>query len=591
MKSDELESAVAPSRTLFSQVMPILAVHGQLPHFYEHELRPTLKALEAFVSVDTFVIHMIGRQIKYVVESISRGAVVPKLFRFELPPVVDPVIHEVYANVRRLSYDLLASCSIFNASNVDEIEERMRSRLEDANTFHFVDDAERMEANLENLAATEPQASFTALRHNPRNDVFLSIAFAHLGESQSIILDLFPNHSLPFKWSQLFSEGHGATFFRSIHEAFGIGIVAHTPDLTPDLTVRSLRAFLEILFHLSESKEMQTIRDRRAIEISIANFLRGTGPSPTIEPSRVAALDKWRPAHRLLGSFSLYPLIPPLSDTPPATTVLLTAHLRSDTKEFLSLFLLLSSGIRVPYVFSPFPLMETRWTLLSNLITALLKRAPWNHSKGQQLLAIPSVTLPNGFVLSQTSGEPLANVACLRDLVQAFEAVTNGGVLPEPHHQYRSICESKRDFCDWFWHFGVCFGGLAAVQLALKIDCPNPLSVIIDEKSANMQLCGLEESKSHEEYAFPRMCGKIQTYLDGRAIAGTVQRGMITAGNCMDAWKRRFSLYHQSLFGQDVQTVERFAILKRDVGEVYRDIEDVLHLASECQNVFVIPWI
>jgi hypothetical protein len=210
-------------------------------------------------------------------------------------------------------------------------------------------------------------------------------------------------------------------------------------------------------------------------------------------------------------------------------------------------------------------------------------------------LSIQSVILPCGFVLSQTSGIPLADVSCLVDLLSVSSTIGGENTeFPMKRHNYRSVIDSKQAYADWFWHFGVHFGSLAAVQLAFALDCPNPLSIVIDEKNANLQFCSLDASKGHPEFQFPRICGKLRRYVDGRVMAESIQRGMMTAGNCLEAWKVRFALQHRNVFGYEFEGIERLgklSVLKRDVDEVCKEIQELLKAAGECQSLFIVPWI
>jgi hypothetical protein len=234
--------------------------------------------------------------------------------------------------------------------------------------------------------------------------------------------------------------------------------------------------------------------------------------------------------------------------------------------------------------------METRWRLFSALLTSLFKRSPQNHSRSTGLLSIPSVALPSGFFLSQTAGKPLADSASLAVLLRACALAR----LPESPPPLPACRAAKRDFCGWFWHFGVHFGALTAVQLAVGLDCPDPLCVAVDENSANLAFASIGGSLGRSEFAFPRMRGRLAHYTAVRGFSGAVQRGMIAAGNCLSAWEAEFRLHFTNVFGgrfEGGERLRRFSVLGRDVDAVRRDIEAVIRAARECEDPFVVPWI
>jgi hypothetical protein len=377
--------------------------------------------------------------------------------------------------------------------------------------------------------------------------------------------------------------------FQSIPDPFTIITVQRATDLTVDLVTRNIRLFLGSLAEITSSEKMSRIVERRSVECAFVQFFRGELRElvDAVE-SAVDILGETVTDSLFVGSFSLDHIPAPLYNDSTGSAMMMTASCPSHDSEYVSLAILLSNGVRVPYVLAPFTICESKLSLFNDIATKLLRKSPASHSRFHLMPSAPSVTIAGGFTLTQTAGHPLVATGCVRQLLDAYQ----GDFVSKPRCTVR--VRGRKELMDWFDHFGVRFGSICLLQIGLGLDCFDPFVLSIDECRASVLFRSVAESGGHPEFQFPRLVGRIGELVDDYMLNGPVKHAVLSTATCFTYWRRQFGFHFGNIFGKEFDGFERiskFSVVENETGEACAEFEKLIQAAGDCDSPFIIPWI
>ncbi|OHT10336.1 hypothetical protein TRFO_20475 [Tritrichomonas foetus] len=628
------------------KVLELLNIEPQNSKFYSENFAPILERANYFATVENFASLMIIRQCKFFISALSAGQknVNTKLFSYTLSPIFEPRFHKIYADARNKMREILtqppnssSSTSQINPQ-YEKFEKEHSKNLRKSKYYHFY---ENIVNNLQTLVISckpTKENVMNGLRRNNKSDIFISAAISIYENIFEDFPKMFSSTDrVPFKWSQLIAETIGSKnkngISQIIHQSYRC---LYIDDLEiNDMTTRNIRSFIQNLKFAVNSSKMKLMKEKYEIEKELVTKFKNHEEisNEIIEKSHMLLdNDQNNENSILIKSFTVQPLQPPLySNVNDQLQIFsVSLYLKNVENFYTSIVALLSNGVTISYILSPFIPIETRLgTFFSVITSSILQKSPSCYTRAQKMFHFPSISIGDGFYLSQTSAEPLAAISQLQNLLtiinhtrflslSAYNTGESVGVnesfdkseVDEKIEEMIKMKEMKfnystqKELCDWFWHFGVRFSALSAIQILNNYEILNPYNLMFDNVNAAVTLMSEAEKvcdkngESDKINILFRFCGKIGQIFDGPMAFGPFSYGLMSFSNCVSFNAQRFRFFNETILMKETEKVNeemtrlnQFSTIRKDVDEVRFEIGNLIQKSMENKSIYSIPWI
>lgn len=493
------------------------------------------------------------------------------------------------------------------------------------------------------------------LRFHKSSDVFLSAAYSLYNEIKESFIDIYIDDiKIPFKWSQIFSEIGSSELSLVVHPAFQCFFINEEKVIT-DTNVRNILAFLQNIESAIQTPELQRIKERYEMENKIVDSIRieniNNKRQIFIKPSEnnendfdsfyleeknendeenkeyEVLPDKFiYDCSKLLDedyengienddkisiyikSFSFNSIPPILYHLDDSHIVSVSLFLESVLTHRCTLKSLLASGFSIQYSIVPFKPMDARiGTFYDVIASSFFHRSPSNFSRSQKITSIPSIPLSNGFYLMQTTAEPFVQKSQLKNLLKIYneshkrnenEERNEEDFIKASGFKFSFNYSSKKDFCNWFWHFSTRFAAISFIQIINSIAVFNPYQLMFDEKNASVALITDDVIRCKDDLCFFRFCGLVKNIFDESMVKGPFKFGFISAADCFTFNRDKFKFFSKTILQKEADEIDielkcitNFSALDRPVDDVQNDLDSVIQKSSENMTLFSVPWI
>lgn len=555
--------------------------------FYQKELQPIINSMY-YISNEKIITFLIINEINRFLKSIQKQQINKKLFSFKLSSTIDPDIHEIYHLIRDKTMKIL--CQTFGNAFIPEslvkIETLHNRALEESriiyNTASYYT-LSMYEKNLEALinANTTIENIKKVLQINPHHDYLIIKAYSMIQNSKQMLLEIYsPKNLIPFHLSQLFTDLSDPSLLPIIHQAFHV--------FSDKEGSHNTKYFNEVINHILDFPQSKYILKQQNLENKLVNYIREI-ESLDVNSEFINKCQKYNESKKIeagvLYSSKLYPVISPLYESN-LLTFSISSYIKKDNSNYINMYLLLTNGIKVPYIITAKEILDIRMAVLNSLLTKLFKVA--KESRKLRLSFFPSVKLDEHFYLSQTSSESFSSVFNLNKLIKSIKNSDKVSEKKFKHYQY----EYKKEFVNWFINFSSNYALLSALQLSFDCDILNPFELTLNRKNASVIFSSMNKFQSKYEILF-RFCGKtITKYLDSSMINGPFVSTALYVINRFITHSPKISFYSNLFFQKKIN----FKLLdsyseSNEKDEVQEKINKLISKSIECKSLYAIPWI